>query len=336
MAEQYDVSERPGNADGFPEVAEGYRRELMAHCYRMTGSVSDAEDLVQETYLRAWRAYDGFEGRSTVRTWLHRIATNVCLTALEGKQRRPMPTGLGTSDARPADELVESREVPWLEPVPDSAVEPGNVDPATVVANRDTIRLAFVAALQHLPARQRAVLILRDVLRWRASEVAEALGTTTVAVNSALQRAHARLAEESPRETTVTDDLTSDQRTLLDRYVSAFWEKDVTALVGLLTCDAVWEMPPFTSWYVGAETIGELVATQCPGGCHDMPMIETTANGQPAFGLYMRTADGHFEPWQIQVLSLKNDRVDHVAAFFDTALFPKFGLPAQLPASYSG
>src|SRR4051795_375239 len=194
MAIQTAVDE--GTQQDFPEITNPYRRELLAHCYRMTGSVHDAEDLVQETYLRAWKAYHSFEGRSSVRTWLHRIATNVCLTNLEGRQRRPLPTGLGAPGAQAGDELVEASEVPWLQPIPDSMVDAdAGSDPSTVVAARDSIRLAFVAALQHLPPRQRAVLILRDVLRWQAREVAEALDTTTAAVNSALQRAHAQLAD---------------------------------------------------------------------------------------------------------------------------------------------
>ena len=306
----------------FPEVAQRYRRELLAHCYRMTGSVYEAEDLVQETYLRAWRAYDGFEGRSSVRTWLYRIATNVCLTNLEGRDRRPLPTGLGTADSRPGDQLVES-DIAWLEPVPDTAV---------TVEQRDSIRLAFVAALQHLPARQRAVLILRDVLRWKAAEVAEALDTTTVAVNSALQRAHARLTDQGLTEDTVVPDLDARQQDLLERYVDAFWRKDVDAIVGMLTADAVWEMPPFTAWYRGAEAIGHLIGRQCPGGAHDMVMLPTSANGQPAFGLYMRTAEGDFRPFHLQVLTMSGGRVSHVGAFFDTRLFATFGLPASLPA----
>jgi RNA polymerase sigma-70 factor (ECF subfamily) len=309
--------------DEFPEVAQRYRRELLAHCYRMTGSVYEAEDLVQETYLRAWRSYDGFEGRSSVRTWLYRIATNVCLTNLEGKDRRPLPTGLGTADAQPGDELVEASEIPWLEPVPDTAV---------MVAERDSIRLAFIAALQHLPARQRAVLILRDVLRWKAAEVAEALETTTAAVNSALQRAHAQLADKGLTEDTVTPDLDQRQQALLEKYVDAFWRKDIDAIVSMLAADAIWEMPPFTGWYRGAENIGKLIDTQCPGGVHDMPMVATTANGQPAFGLYMRSADGDFVPFQLQVLTLDGDRVSHVGAFFDERLFATFGLPGRLPA----
>src|SRR4051812_34180094 len=181
--------------EDFPELTDGYRRELTAHCYRMTGSIHDAEDLVQETYLRAWRAYAAFEGRSSVRTWLYRIATNVCLTALEGKDRRPLPTGLGAPASDPGEAVIESAEVSWLEPAPDPLLAAEATDPATIVAQRESIRLAFVAALQHLPARQRAVLILRDVLRWKASEVAQALESSEAAVNSALQRAHAQLAK---------------------------------------------------------------------------------------------------------------------------------------------
>ena len=325
--------------DDFPQVADQYRRELTAHCYRMTGSVYDAEDMVQETYLRAWRAFDDFEGRSSVRTWLYRIATNVCLTNLENKRRRPLPTGLGMPGAHASDELVAATEVPWLQPVPDVMVDVwsngANIDPAQVVGNRDSIRLAFVAALQHLPPRQRAVLVLRDVLRWTAKETAAALGTTVAAVNSALQRAHAQLAEKQLSEGTVEDDLSPDLEAMLERYVEAFWDKDVNALVGMLASDAVWEMPPFTGWYAGARNIADLIDTQCPGGSHDMPMIRTSANGQPAYGLYMRQPDGHFEPFQLQVLQLVDGRVQHVIAFLELELFETFGLPATLPASYS-
>jgi RNA polymerase sigma-70 factor, ECF subfamily len=325
--------------EDFEAVAARYRRELVAHCYRMTGSVYEAEDLVQETYLRAWRAYDAFEGRSSVRTWLHRIATNVCLTSLEGKSRRPLPTGLGAPGSDASDSLVEGGEVPWLEPIPDSMVDADSgADPSDVVAARDTIRLAFVAALQHLPARQRAVLILRDVLRWRASEVAEALDTTVAAVNSALQRAHAQMADAQVTVETAApaDDLSDERRAMLDRYVQAFWDKDVDTIVSLLKADAVWEMPPFTGWYSGSGNIGRLIANQCPGGHHDMPMIATTANGQPAFGLYMRAPDGGFVPFHLQVLTLDGEKVSHVAAFFDERLFETFGLPTSLPATYDG
>ena len=326
--------ETPTSTD-FPQVADQYRRELTAHCYRMTGSVADAEDLVQETYLRAWRAFDDFEGRSSVRTWLYRIATNVCLTNLEGKHRRPLPTGLGMPGAQAGDELVEAGEVPWLQPVPDVMVDVANIDPAQVVGNRDAIRLAFVAALQHLPPKQRAVLVLRDVLRWSAKETAGALDTTVAAVNSALQRAHAQLAEKQLSLGTVEDELTPELERMLDRYVAAFWAKDVSALVTMLAHDAVWEMPPFTGWYAGAENISRLIETQCPGGARDMAMLRTTANGQPAFGLYMRRPEGDFAPFHLQVLQLVGGQVTHVAAFFEASLFETFGLPATLPASYT-
>ena len=318
----------------FPQVTDPYRRELLAHCYRMTGSAHDAEDLVQETYLRAWRAYHNFEGRSSVRTWLYRIATNVCLTAIEGRDRRPMPMGLGAPSIESSAPLEENNEVPWLEPVPDTIVDTGSQgDPAAVVASRDTIRLAFVAALQHLPARERAVLILRDVLRWKAAEVAEALETTTASVNSALQRAHATLAKADLSEDTVSEP-SPEQKEMLDRYVEAFWEKDIAAIVSMLTKDAIWEMPPFTGWYQGNENIGRLIDTNCPGGVHDMRMLPTRANGQPAFGLYMRNADGGFRPFHLQVLTIGKDGVEHVGAFFEPSLFTLFGLPESLPADY--
>ncbi|KQZ87622.1 RNA polymerase subunit sigma-70 [Phycicoccus sp. Root563] len=320
--------------EAFPALADGYRRELTAHCYRMTGSIHDAEDLVQETYLRAWRAYGGFEGRSSVRTWLYRIATNVCLTALEGKDRRPLPTGLGAPASEPGDALASSNEISWLEPAPDPMVAGESCDPASIVGQRESIRLAFIAALQHLPARQRAVLILRDVLRWKASEVAAALDTTEAAVNSALQRAHAQLSKADLSQDTLDTTLDAEKQAMLDRYVKAFWDKDITAIVGMLTADAVWEMPPFTGWYSGAEAIGRLIDTQCPGGTNDMPMVATTANGQPAFGLYMRQPDGTFAPFHLQVLTLRGTQVEHVAAFFDLELFAKFGLPATLPADH--
>ena len=311
--------------DDFDGLTARYQRELMAHCYRMSGSVHEAEDLVQETFLRAWKASATFQGRSSVRTWLYRIATNVCLTNLEGKPRRPLPAGLGTSDQMAGDALEENHEIAWLEPVPDAAV---------VVAERDTLRLAFVAALQHLPARQRAVLILRDVLRWSAAETADALETTTAAVNSALQRAHAQLGERALTADTVVEDLDDRQKAMLDRYLTAFWAKDIDTIVSLLKHDATWDMPPFTNWYRGAANIGDLIGTKCPGGVNDMPMVATVANGQPAFGLYMRTPAGDFEPFHLQVLHLEGDRVRHVTAFFDPRLFARFGLPDRLPADH--
>jgi RNA polymerase sigma-70 factor, ECF subfamily len=323
------VEQDAADGEDFPQATDPYRRELLAHCYRMTGSVHDAEDLVQETYLRAWRAYHGFEGRSSVRTWLYRIATNVCLTALEGRDRRPMPTGLGAPSSEGTSPVEANGEVPWLEPVPDAMLE--GADPAAVVSDRDTIRLAFVAALQHLPPRQRAVLILRDVLRWRAAEVAQALESTTASVNSALQRAHATLEKANLSADTVGEP-SPEHKEMLDRYVQAFWDKDIDAIVSMLTKDAVWEMPPYTGWYQGAENIGTLIDTQCPGGRHDMRMVPTRANGQPAFGLYMRCADGSFAPFHLQVLSIGPDGIQHVGAFFGAEVFETFGLPPSLSA----
>jgi RNA polymerase sigma-70 factor (ECF subfamily) len=333
VVEQTDLV---GYADeDFAELHDRFRPELLAHCYRMLGSVHDAEDLVQETYLRAWRASDAFEGRSSRRTWLHKIATNVCLTALESRKRRPLPTGLGADSSEPEDTLVQSSEVPWLEPVPDAKVAAESSDPATIVASKESIRLAFVAALQHLPPRQRAVLVLRDVLKWRAAEVADLLGTTTVAVNSTLQRAHARLEQVAPTRDDVTEPLDSDQRETLDRYVEAFESYDVDAIVRLFTRDAIWDMPPYTGWYQGAEAIGRLIAKNCPAkGAGDMVLVPTAANDQPAFGVYMRGSDGVHRAFQLQVLTVEGSAVSRVTAFFDTTLFPVFGLPEELsPAS---
>jgi RNA polymerase sigma-70 factor (ECF subfamily) len=325
------MADNPVDED-FLRQADPYRRELLAHCYRMLGSVHDAEDLVQETYLRAWRSYDRFEGRSSLRTWLHRIATRACLTALENRNRRPLPTGLGAPSSDPADTLVQQPEVPWLEPVPDAMVDAETSDPAAIVTARQSIRLAFIAALQHLPPRQRAVLILRDVLNWRAAEVADMLDTTTTAVNSMLQRARAQLDQAAPTEDDIVEPTAADQRELLDRYVTAFENKDIAAIVELFTKDATWEMPPFTAWYQGAEDIGRLVDTQCPAeGPGDMRLIPTQANGQPAFGLYMREGDV-YRPFQLPVLTVSAGGVTHVASFFDLRLFPKFGLPESLPA----
>jgi len=326
---------QPPTRDAFPELTDPYRRELTAHCYRMTGSVHDAEDLVQETFLRAWKSYEKFEGRASLRTWLYRIATNVCLTALEGDKRRPLPTGLGTSSSEAGDPLVSNEEILWLEPAPDAEV----LDPADVTAGRASVRLAFVAALQHLPARQRAVLVLREVLAWSAAEVAAELDMTVAAVNSALQRARETLGKVALEEGSVSEPEDAEVRALLDRYVDAFWRKDIATIVSMLAHDAVWEMPPWVGWYAGAENIGRLIDTQCPGGVGDMPMVATSANGQPAFGLYMRQADGTFTPFHLQVLTLGTGddgqvRVEHVCAFFETSLFEDFGLPASLPADF--
>ncbi|WP_214323461.1 sigma-70 family RNA polymerase sigma factor [Nonomuraea sediminis] len=316
----------------FLRQADPLRRELLAHCYRMMGSVHDAEDLVQETYLRAWKAYDGFEGRSSLRTWLYRIATTTCLTALDSRNRRPLPTGLGAPSSEPTAELVQQPEVPWLEPIPDSMIAAGADDPATIVGARESIRLALIAALQHLPPRQRAILVLRDVLRWKATEVAEALDTTVAAVNSGLQRARAQLADVAPSEDDAYEPLTPEQKEQLDRYVAAFESYDVSAIVQLFTKDAVWEMPPFIGWYQGPDTIGRLITTQCPAkGPGDLHLVPTWANGQPAFGMYLRDGDV-YRPFGIPVITFEGDKVSHVGMFFDLSLFETFGLPSSIEA----
>ncbi|MDV6011020.1 sigma-70 family RNA polymerase sigma factor [Haloechinothrix sp. LS1_15] len=315
----------------FTSATNPFRPELLAHCYRMLGSIHEAEDLVQETYLRAWRSYDAFEGRSSLRTWLYRIATNTCLTALESRNRRPMPTGLGGPSEEPEGDLDVRHEVPWLEPIPDSSVDAGN-DPAAVVTSRESLRLALIAALQHLPPRQRAVLLLRDVLRWRAAEVADLLDVSTAAANSMLQRARAQLAKVTPSEDTKPGPISAEQRKMLEKYVEAFERKDVTALVELFTSDAVWEMPPFAAWFQGPAAIGTVIATQCPAGSDDLRLLPTAANGQPAFGVYMRDGtDGTYRKFQLQVLTLTGGTVSHVAAFFDLSLFEVFGLPEVYP-----
>ncbi|MGB3482917.1 MAG: sigma-70 family RNA polymerase sigma factor [Mycobacterium sp.] len=320
--------------DAFLADAQRYRRELLAHCYRMTGSLHDAEDLVQETYLRAWKAFDRFEGKSSIRTWLHRIATNTCLTALEGKQRRPLPSGLGGPASDPADELNSRAEVPWLEPLPDSPSD-DRADPSVIVDSRESVRLAFIAALQHLSPRQRAVLVLRDVLQWKAAEVAAALETSTAAVNSLLQRARVQLDQVGPsQDDRIEIPESPAARDLLDRYIDAFQSYDMDKLVQLFTVDAVWEMPPFDSWYVGPEAIVALSRDKCPAEKPgDMVLVRTTANGQPAAAMYMRSpgpdGDRHL-PFQLHVLDVKPDGISRVVAFLDTSVFPKFGLPEHL------
>lgn len=321
------VPKAPATVD-FHTAAEPFRKELTAHCYRMLGSVHDAEDAVQEVMLRAWRSYDRFEGRSSLRTWLYRIATNTCLTALEGKGRRPLPSGLGGPSDDPSGALREDAEVPWLEPLPDSAAPDPGADPAAVAAARAGVRLAMIAALQHLPARPRAVLLLREVLQWQASEVAQALDTSTAAVNSALQRARAQLRHVAPAEDAVAEPESPEQRALLDRYVRAFETKHIPSIVELFTQDAVWEMPPFLTWVRTPSAIGTLVDTQCPAAPHEMRLLPTRANGQPAFAMY-RLVDGRWQAFQLQVLELRGNHVGHVVAFFDTRLFARFGFPAQ-------
>ena len=310
---------------------EQYRRELTGYCYRMLGSGFEADDAVQETMLRAWKAADRFEGRSSVRSWLYRIATNVCLDMLRGRQRRARPMELGPSS--PPEERYLGDLLPehaWVSPIADERVLPENANPAEIAASRESIRLAFVTALQHLPARQRAVLILCEVLRWQAAEAAELLDTSVAAVNSALQRARATLGtvqRDAPVEA-----MDPEQRALLTRYVDAFERYDVATLVTLLHEDAVQSMPPFAMWLQGAENIGRWLLG--PGiGCKGSRLLPTLANGCPAFGQYRVDPAGGHTPWALQVLEISGGRISGFHAFLDTEhLFPSFGLPAHLPA----
>src|SRR5580700_4508135 len=249
-------------SEDFTGLTGRFRGELLAHCYRMLGSAEEAEDLVQETFLRAWRSYDAFEGRSSVRTWLYRIATNACLTAIDRRSRRPLPSGLGAPSDNPEAPLVAGPDVPWLQPLPDALLAGEYDDPAAVTASRAGIRLAFVAALQYLSARQRAMLIMRDVLQWPAADVADLLGTTTTAVNSGLRRARAQLAQALPAEDELGEPAEPDRRAVLDRFAAAIERADARALAELLRADVVLEMPPFLTWFAGRDTVAGFVGSQ--------------------------------------------------------------------------
>ncbi|WP_236796952.1 sigma-70 family RNA polymerase sigma factor [Amycolatopsis sp. GM8] len=308
-----------GDAE-FAALTEPYRRELLAHCYRMLGSVQDAEDLVQETYLRAWRAFDRFEGRSTVRRWLYKIATMACLTALDTRTRRPLPSGLGApSDDHRVEMAAQEPSVAWLQPAPDTLLG----DPAATAQRRAGVRLAFIAALQLLPARQRAVLTLRDVLAFRTAEVAEILGTTAVAVDSALRRARSRLAEAGPVADELAEPDEAAVRALLDRYVDAFTRADPDALVALLRADAEMEMPPTPTWFTGRPAVIGFLAARVlrPRLWRFEP---ARANGQPALVAYKNAGDDRYEGYGIQVLTLTGDRIARITAFNDPGLVPVF------------
>ena len=313
-----------------PRLLE-HRRELTGYCYRMLGSSFDAEDAVQETLVRAWRGLSDFEGRSALRSWLYRIATNVCLDQLSGRQRRALPMDLAGSPSPPVESSLAARRpgTAWVEPILDRQVLPEDADPAEQAVARESIRLAFVAALQHLPPRQRAVLILREVLRWKADEVAQLLDTTVASVNSALQRARATLAAvggaPAPRP------LDAGDRELLARYVDAFERYDIDAFVRLLHDDATQHMPPFEMWLQGAADIGAWMSG--PGrGCLGSVLVPATANGAPAFAQYRVSDDGGHVPWALHVLELEGGLVRHISSFLDldTGLFPLLGLPPRL------
>jgi RNA polymerase sigma-70 factor, ECF subfamily len=319
-------------SEDFTSLTGRFRGELLAHCYRMLGSAEEAEDLVQETYLRAWRSFDGFEGRSSMRTWLYRIATNACLTAIERRGRRPLPSGLGPPDADPAAPLAAA-EVPWLQPLPDALLAAEHDDPAAVAASRAGIRLALVAALQYLSARQRAVLILRDVLEWPAAQVADLLGTTTTAVNSMLRRARGQLARVLPGEDEVAEPAEPDRRALLDRFAAAFENADAAALAELLREDVALEMPPMPAWFAGREAVTRFFATQVLAAPGLFRMVPTIANGQPAFAAYRRGNDGTYEAHAVQVLTVTATGVARLVVFLDPALFNAFGLPQHYAAA---
>ena len=306
-----------------------HRAALIGHCYRMLGSPVDAEDAVQETMMRAWQSRDRFEGRSSVRTWLYRIATNVCLDALSSRSRRARPIEEGAAGT--VDDPLDARpRAHWLEPVPDALAVPADADPFEAAALRQSIRLAFVAALQHLPPRQRAALLLTDVLGWSAAEAAEGLGMTVAAVNSALQRARATLARRNVSDGHAP--LSDVQSTLLERYVDAFHRYDVDALVALMREDATLSMPPYTLWLQGPAAIrGWLLGRGI--GCRGSRLLPTAACGLPAFGQYRPRPGGGYQPWSLTVLELSGDRIARWNAFLDTeTLFPLFGLPPALSA----
>ena len=320
---------KPGELE---QRLEQHRAELIAFCYRMLGSPFEAEDAVQDTLVRAWRSFDRFEGRAAIRSWLYRIATNVCFDMLNGRERRARPMDLGPAWNPDGPIGRTLPEVTWIEPVPDGLVVPAEGDPAEVAVSRETIRLAFVAALQHLPPRQRAVLILCEVLRWKATEVAELLDTTVASVNSALQRARATLEASDVSSTDPAPAMDESQRELLMRYVEAFERYDMDALTSLIQEDATQSMPPYELWLSGRENI--LRWWVGPGaGCRGSRVIPTvTANGSPAFGQYKPSDSGSgYDPWALQVLEIADGRIIELTFFLDTErVFPLFGLPARL------
>jgi RNA polymerase sigma-70 factor, ECF subfamily len=309
---------------------EQYRAELTAHCYRMLGSAFEAEDAVQETLIRAWRGLDRFEGRAALRSWLYRIATNVCLDMLSGRERRARPMDLGPAREPVAENLGTLPEATWIQPIPDSLLASGG-DPAEMAQRRETIRLAFVAALQHLPPRQRAVLILCEVLRWQASEVAELLDTSVASVNSALQRARATLSANDVNLGDPVGPLSDSDRELLARYVQAFERYDMEALTSLIREDATQSMPPHDLWLSGRDDI--FAWWVGPGiGCRGSRMLPApSANGSPAYGQYKPDPAGGYEPWALQVLEVADGKIGELTFFLETeTLFPLFGLPPRL------
>jgi RNA polymerase sigma-70 factor, ECF subfamily len=315
-------------SEEFERLAAPLRAELVAYCYRMVGSADEAEDLTQETYLRAWRSYGTFEGRSSLRTWMYRIAANVCLNAIGDRGHRPLPAGLEPPGDNPGGPVAPARsDVPWLQPFPGPGQDGGTADPAAVVAARAGLRLALIAALQYLPARQRAVLILRDVLDWPAADTARMLDMSTTAVNSALRRARSRLDQLLPDADEITEPPGRGQRDLASRYATAFQEADLATLVSLLRADVIAEMPPLPGWFAGAAAVSRFFATHVltePGRFRLLPL---EANGQLAFATYVREADGTWGAHGIHVLEVTDGQIARIVAFLDPGLFAAFGLP---------
>ena len=334
------VSAKRGDREAFQRLAEPYRRELQLHCYRMLGSLHDAEDLVQETFLRAWRGLNGFEERSSFRTWLYRIATNACLNALAARARRVLPEMQGPPFELPPEKMLATgtaTEIAWLQPYPDAALE-GIADtapgPDARYEMREAVQLAFIAAIQHLPPRQRAVLMLRDVLGWSAAESARLLDTSVVSVNSALQRARATLEKQLPAGRPSAPAAPSDrQRALLDRYVRTWETADVDGFVALLREDATMSMPPWRQWYLGRKAIRSFFVWALRSEGHGpFRLVPTAANGQPAFAVYARRHSPEWRAHAIQLLRLEGESIAAVTNFVAPPLFTAFGFPAALPA----
>jgi RNA polymerase sigma-70 factor (ECF subfamily) len=322
---------------GFVEAAEPFRRELFAHCYRMLGSIQDAEDLVQETYLRAWRSYGGFEGRSSVRTWLYQIATNRCLTELAKRDRRVLPSAISGPEPDPHARLAEAGSaVSWLQPVPDAMVLPDSSDPAVITAARESVRLALVASLQYLPPRQRAVLVLRDVLAFPAAEVAAMLGTTTASVKSALQRARSRLDELDLADGQIVEPTAPRARALLEQYIAAFERADAAALERLLLADVTLEATPLRTWFAGRAVCLPFLRDHLLGAPGTWRMLATSANGQPAAHAYTRDERGDYQPYGICVLTVIDAGIRRISSFGDPGLVRMFGLEAIPSAGSRG
>jgi RNA polymerase sigma-70 factor, ECF subfamily len=321
------------DVEGFEAATSRYRRELFAHCYRMTGSVQEAEDVVQDTYLKAWQAFDRFEWRSSVRTWLYRIATNACLTALQRRSRRPLPSGLGPPSADPlAPPLPEPSGVRWLEPVPDHLVIDETGDPADIVTARESVRLALVAALQILPPRQRAALILCDVLSLTPAGAAEVLDVSVAALKSLLQRARTRLANVPLSDQDLAEPSDPGARRVLDRYVAAFVQSDMAALERLLAEDAALEMTGTPTWFSGKATCVPYISAFAIGSRGDWEMVGLHANGQLGAAAYHRGDDGSYYPFAVVVLATTATHLKRISLFTDPGLFTRFDLPAVLPS----